>query len=161
MDSWRFTRGRIQNINKAKLSKELDISAADKLNLQISFSWKWQKKTSCCVEQLPDFLRIASRHIFLFGAEVYQTVVTPYSPFQWVWGDVRGLGGNSCSSIYNINQNVRNSIVRRRWETCNLRVTWPAGSHRRCPVEHAGLSKAERVQVYTQSFWVCLLVWEK
>lgn len=25
----------------------------------------------------------------------------------------------------------------RHWETCNLRVTWPAGSHRRGPVERA------------------------
>lgn len=48
------------------------------------------------------------------------------------------LGGNCCSSILSTNQNVRNSIVRRDWETCNLRVTWPAGSHRRGPVEHAG-----------------------
>lgn len=32
-------------------------------------------------------MRIKSLHIFLFGAE-HQTVVTPQSPFQWVWGDV-------------------------------------------------------------------------
>lgn len=46
------------------------------------------------------------------------------------------LSGNCSSSISNINENARNSIVCRHWETCNLRVTWPAGSHRRCPVEH-------------------------
>lgn len=48
------------------------------------------------------------------------------------------LSGNCCSSISNIRQNARNSIVCRHWETCNLRVTWPAGSHRWSPVEHAG-----------------------
>lgn len=47
------------------------------------------------------------------------------------------LSGNGCSSISNISENARNSIVCRHWETCNLRVTWPAGSHRRCPAEHA------------------------
>lgn len=46
------------------------------------------------------------------------------------------LSGNCCSSISNISENARNSIVCRHWETCNLRVTWPAGSHRRCSVEH-------------------------
>lgn len=47
------------------------------------------------------------------------------------------LCGNCCSSISNISENGRNSIVCRHWESCNLRVTWPAGSHRWCPVEHA------------------------
>lgn len=47
------------------------------------------------------------------------------------------LSGNCCSSLSNTSENAKNSIVCRHWEGCNLRVTWPAGSHRRCPVEHA------------------------
>lgn len=35
------------------------------------------KKNGSDLEQFPDFLRIKSSHIFLFGADVEQTVVTP------------------------------------------------------------------------------------
>lgn len=36
-----------------------------------------EKKNGSDLEQFPDFLRIKSLHIFLFGADVEQTVVTP------------------------------------------------------------------------------------
>lgn len=42
---------------------------------------KKKKKPHADLEQWPDFLRIKSLHIFLFGADVYQTVVTPTLAF--------------------------------------------------------------------------------
>lgn len=54
------------------------------------------------------------------------------------------LSGNCCCSVSNMSENVRNSIVCLHWEACNLRVTWPAGSHRRCPVEHVGCHTRNR-----------------
>lgn len=48
-----------------------------------------EEKNGSDLEQFPDFLRIKSLHIFLFGADVEQTVVTPHSDFEWLRGDVR------------------------------------------------------------------------
>ena len=121
----------------------------------ISAATRERKKTSCWFEQSPDFLRIKSLHIFLFGAAVYQTAVTPTLPFNGPGVMCAALCGNCCSSLSNISENVRNSIVCRHWETCNLRVTWPAGSHRRCPAERAGCHGRNEAR-YTPRLCVCV-----
>lgn len=75
------------------------------------------EKSSCCFEQLPDFLRIKPRHIFLFGADVYQTALTPTLLFN-------GVGVMCAPSRWkllllnsNTGQNTKNSIVWRRLGT--------------------------------------------
>lgn len=53
----------------------------------------------------------------------------PHSDFEWLRGDVRRSWVETVAARSQTSARMSGiSIVRRHWEACNLRVTWPAGS---------------------------------
>lgn len=141
MASWRFTKGRVQKINSSKFQHRVG-QIYSRLTQTSSVSTptrrkKGERKTHAVLNNCRIFCE-SNLCIFSCLEQMYTKQWWPPLSFSMGLGWCAPLlSGNCCSSISNIKQNARNSIVCRHWETCNLRVTWPTGSHHECPVEHA------------------------